>query len=161
MYNSSRSKRIVGVRSLSSDQVSGFAVLPKRWIVERTIAWPQSQPKACTLPGSPACAHARRLVLAPRPPSRSPPTYDPHCTRSTAGCHTSRDFVPWRFSDAGRRSAWRDHHSGGRKPAQQRKSAGLISMAISSEGGAVEDCRPISDISFQLRRTVSSYRLRW
>jgi len=22
-----------------SDQVSGFAVLPKRWIVERTIAW--------------------------------------------------------------------------------------------------------------------------
>jgi hypothetical protein len=32
-------KRIVGVRSLSSDQISGFAVFPKRWIVERTIAW--------------------------------------------------------------------------------------------------------------------------
>src|SRR5882762_6488178 len=45
-------------------------------------------------------------MLAPRPPSRSPPTYDPHSTRCTAGCHTSRDFVPWRFSDAGRRSAW-------------------------------------------------------
>jgi hypothetical protein len=60
----------------------------------------------CTLPGSRAYAHARRLVLAPRPPSRSPPTYDPHSTRCTAGCHTSRDFVPWRFSDAGRRSAW-------------------------------------------------------
>src|SRR5712664_4391372 len=56
--------------------------------------------------GSPACAHAHRLMLAPRPPSRSPPTYDPHSTRCTAGCHTSRDFVPWRFSDAGRRSAW-------------------------------------------------------
>ena len=53
-----------------------------------------------------AHVHARRLVLAPRPPSRSPPTYDPHSTRCTAGCHTSRDFVPWRFSDAGRRSAW-------------------------------------------------------
>src|SRR5580692_11872347 len=34
------------------------------------------------------------------------PTYDPHSTRCTAGCHTSRDFVHWRFSDAGRRSAW-------------------------------------------------------
>jgi hypothetical protein len=47
----------------------------------------------------------RRLVLAPRPPSRSPPTYDPHSTRCTAGCHTSRDFVPWRFLDAGQLSA--------------------------------------------------------
>jgi hypothetical protein len=53
-----------------------------------------------------AHVHARRLVLAPRPPSRSPPTYDLHSTRCTAGCHTSRDFVPWRFSGAGRRSAW-------------------------------------------------------
>src|SRR5258708_19487233 len=43
----------------------------------------------CTLPGSRACAHARRLVLAPRPPSRSPPTYDPHTTRSTPRSHTS------------------------------------------------------------------------
>ena len=60
----------------------------------------------CTLPGSPACSRARRLVLAPRPLSRSPTTYDPHSIRCTAGCHTSRDFVPWRFSDAGRRSAW-------------------------------------------------------
>jgi hypothetical protein len=40
------------------------------------------------------------ILLPPRPPSRSPPTYDPHSTRCTAGCHTSRDFVPWRFSDA-------------------------------------------------------------
>ena len=46
------------------------------------------------------------ILLAPRPPSRSPPTYDPHSTRCTAGCHTSRDFVHWRFSDAGHRSAW-------------------------------------------------------
>jgi hypothetical protein len=41
------------------------------------------------------------ILLAPRPPSRSPPTYDPHSTRCTAGCHTSRDFVHWRFLDAG------------------------------------------------------------
>ena len=39
-----------------------------------------------------------------RPPSRSPPTYDPHSTRCTAGCHTSRDFVHWRFLDAGQLS---------------------------------------------------------
>ena len=29
-----------------------------------------------------------------------------HTIPCTAGCHTSRDFVHWRFSDAGRRSAW-------------------------------------------------------
>src|SRR5258708_29925919 len=46
------------------------------------------------------------ILLAPRPPSRSPQTYDPHSIRCTAGCHTPRDFVPWRFSAAGRRSAW-------------------------------------------------------
>ena len=33
--------------------------------------------------------------------TRSPPTYDPHSTRCTAGCPTSRDFVHWRFLDAG------------------------------------------------------------
>ncbi len=27
-----------------SDQVSGFVVLPKRWIVERSIAWPRLNP---------------------------------------------------------------------------------------------------------------------
>ena len=33
-----------------------------------------------------------------------PPTYDPHSTRCTVGCHTSRDFVHWRFLDAGQLS---------------------------------------------------------
>ena len=55
------------------------------------------------MPKRESCAS---ILLAPRPPSRSPPTYDPHSARCTAGCHTSRDFVHWRFSDAGRRSAW-------------------------------------------------------
>jgi|SRR5580704_11424357 hypothetical protein len=56
-----------------------------------------------------SCQNAKvveAFCSAPRPPSRSPPTYDPHSTRCTAGCHTSRDFVHWRFSDAGHRSAW-------------------------------------------------------
>jgi hypothetical protein len=30
--------------------------------------------------------------------------FDPHSTRCTAGCHTSRDFVHWRFLDAGQLS---------------------------------------------------------
>jgi hypothetical protein len=42
-----------------------------------------------------------------------------HAHMHVASCPTSRDFLPWRFSDAGRRSAWRDHHSGGRKPAKK------------------------------------------
>ena len=37
----------------------------------------------------------------------------------------TRDFLPWRFSAAGRRSAWRDRHPGSRKPTQNRKSADL------------------------------------
>src|SRR5215471_2930012 len=28
---------------------------------------------------------------------RAAPTCDPHGARCSAGCHTSRDFVPWRF----------------------------------------------------------------
>jgi hypothetical protein len=33
---------------------------------------------------------------------------------------SSSDFLPWRFSAAGRRSAWRDRHPGSRKPTQNR-----------------------------------------
>ena len=45
-----------------SDQVSGFVVLPKRWIVERTIAW--LKPKARQGLGESQPKGAR--VLAPR-----------------------------------------------------------------------------------------------
>ena len=58
----------------------------------------------CTLLGSPACRDTPRLVLASRSPSRAAPTCDPHSARCSAGCHTSRDFVPWRFLDAGQLS---------------------------------------------------------
>ena len=37
-------------------------------------------------------------------------------------CPTARDFVPWRFSAAGRLSAQIEHHPGVRKPAQERSS---------------------------------------
>src|ERR1700757_507431 len=59
----------------------------------------------CTLLGFPVGRDPRRLVLAPRLPSRAAPTCDPHSARCSAGCHTSRDFVPWRFLDAGQLSA--------------------------------------------------------
>jgi hypothetical protein len=55
----------------------------------------------CTLLGSPVCRDTHRLVLASRLPSRAAPTWDPHSARCSAGCHTSRDFVRWRFLDAG------------------------------------------------------------
>jgi hypothetical protein len=58
----------------------------------------------CTLLGSPVGRDPRRLVLASRLPSRAAPTCDPHSARCSAGCHTSRDFVPWRFLDAGQLS---------------------------------------------------------
>src|ERR1700758_5351263 len=45
--------------------------------------------------------NARRLVLASRLASRAAPTCDPHSARCSARFHTSRDFVPWRFLDAG------------------------------------------------------------
>src|SRR2546422_11426023 len=38
---------------------------------------------------------------------------------------TSRDFVPWRFSAAGRLTAWIDRHPGSRKPAQGTDSTGI------------------------------------
>jgi hypothetical protein len=37
--------------------------------------------------------------------------------------HTSRDFVPWRFSAAGHRNAWSGRRPGGRKPAHGRDIA--------------------------------------
>jgi hypothetical protein len=44
--------------------------------------------------------------------------------------HTSRDFVPWRFSAAGHRNAWIDLHPGGRKPAHNRKWPNLFDHLI-------------------------------
>ena len=58
----------------------------------------------CTLLGSSVCRDTPRLVLASRLLSRAAPTCDPHSARCSAGCHTSRDFVPWRFLDAGQLS---------------------------------------------------------
>ncbi len=68
--------------------------------------------------------------------ARMHPTYDPHSTRCTAGCHTSRDFVPWRFSDAGRRSAW--IASSCRRPKTYTKAEALdwtIILPFSQLGG--------------------------
>jgi hypothetical protein len=69
----------------------------------------------------------RRKSCAPHTPSalqNDPPAKLTSRGEIPIGCGTrlrspTRDFVPWRFSAAGPRSAWRDRHSGGRKPAQK------------------------------------------
>ena len=53
----------------------------------------------------PRYADMTSLVLASRSPSRAAPTCNHHSARCPAGCHTSRDFMPWRFLDAGQLSA--------------------------------------------------------
>lgn len=58
-----------------------------------------------------------RLALRPTRRARRSNPHNWHTSRATA--HTSRDFVPWRFSDAGRRSVWLDLVAGCRKPAQE------------------------------------------
>src|SRR5258708_4776214 len=52
------------------------------------------------------------------------PAQIPIALAAPAGCPTHRDFVPWRFSDAGRMSAWRARLAGVRKPAQYLHSCG-------------------------------------
>ena len=51
-----------------SDRRKGFAVLPKRWIVERTIALAQSMSPARQGLGKSECQSARFLALCLNPP---------------------------------------------------------------------------------------------
>src|SRR5262249_11137563 len=63
-----------------------------------------------------ACMRASTWpVLASCLPSTAAPTCNTHsaCCLPPEG-HTSRDFVPWCSSAAGRLTAWLDCHSGGR-----------------------------------------------
>jgi hypothetical protein len=91
----------------------------------------------CTLLGSPVCRDTRRLVLASRLPSRTAPTCDPHSARCSAGCPTSRDFVPWRFLDAGQLSVRSLLVAGVQKPTRERLASGsamrIASTVILSE----------------------------
>ena len=48
------------------------------------------------------------------------PQPNPYRARRTAGALTFRDFVPWRFSDAGRINVEWARYAGVRKPAQFR-----------------------------------------
>jgi hypothetical protein len=49
-------------------------------------------------------------------------------------CSTNRDFLPCRFSDAGRKSAWMSRHSGVRKPPQQETLKGHMPRAAAISG---------------------------
>ena len=51
-------------------------------------------------------AKASAATAPVQPHQAQTPRPNPHSARGTAAAHYHRDFVPWRFSDAGRRSAW-------------------------------------------------------
>jgi hypothetical protein len=53
----------------------------------------------------------------PRDRKRARRWYQNLRSAAASQCPTPRDFVPWRFSAAGRLNSWIGHHSGGRKPA--------------------------------------------
>jgi len=66
--------------------------------------------------------------------------------------HTSRDFVPWRFSAAGRLTAWIGHHPGSRKPAHIQPPAPQQAALLASSFG-LDACRldhrpPLFDLGF-------------
>ena len=63
-------------------------------------------PKKQVLP-----ARARPIHHRHDAPRRS----NPHRARCAVGASTSRDFVPWRFSDASRRRAWMGRRAGVRE----------------------------------------------
>src|SRR5579862_8824179 len=64
----------------------------------------------------------RQVPVSPAPHNHraAPPApgLNPHSARGTT-CHHLRDFVPWRFSDAGPTHTWLDLHSGVRETCTQ------------------------------------------
>ena len=100
----------------------------------RCCTSPARRDAHCILIGSPVCRDTRRLVLASRLPSRVVPTCNPHSARCSARCHTSRDFVPWRFLDAGQLILWsvsslpasKNQHKSGPKPVLDQLVRGTV-----------------------------------
>ena len=71
-----------------------------------------------------------------RPPSNSAPTSNPHSARCPASYPTSRDFVPWRFLDAGSPELRAlSVVAGVQKPAQNRASGVTWEHFISAHSG--------------------------
>ena len=68
--------------------------------------WPTGRPHLSTRPNrGPLSSSERADRSAPTSASQNP-RRNPHSARGTVGAPTPRDFVPWRFSDAGLSSAW-------------------------------------------------------
>jgi hypothetical protein len=87
-----------------------------------------------------ACARGETPIVAAPPP------------------FPTRDFLPWRFSAASRRSAWRDRHPGSRKPTQKETSA----LALHSFLYETEEAEPARSVAhgatFALRCTLVATR---
>jgi hypothetical protein len=76
-------------------------------IAESTL---KARPMRCA--AAPPLASSRHTGPQPHPKSARTTRTNPHSARCPAGCPTHRDFVPWRFSDAGRARA--SQNGGGR-----------------------------------------------
>jgi hypothetical protein len=83
------------------------------------------------------------VSLAPHNHRAAPPApgLNPHSARGTT-CDHLRDFVPWRFSDAGPTHAWLDLHSGVRETCTQPDSC------TAAKRIAIGKVRPFSSIHF-------------
>jgi len=94
----------------------------------RSIYHPAAQPTAHPFAPSSSSGLDRKIIatpvaLSPRQHRRRAETSIVLSCRTALPRHRGptiyrRDFVPWRFSAAGRQSAWLDRVAGGRKPAK-------------------------------------------
>jgi hypothetical protein len=131
-----------GLRSDQSDQllampIPNHSARPCRWIshpewrltLDAGLPRPRQRSNSGTAPSLSPSTSSDRLAWHPRQPVRSrrraitislpvpkSPLSSPH-----RRCPTSRDFVPWRFSDAGHPTAWLAlSMPASEKPAQKR-----------------------------------------
>ena len=103
----------------------------------RRLQLPASRSASACIP----CATALPRICS-RAASRARPRSSAACTSARGRgvspsllhrrCSSSRDFVPWRFSDACPQRVWMGRHAGVREPAQKRSSvdsAGRLTSA--------------------------------
>ena len=106
--------------------------MPKRkscGSVLRSRLPPLVQMRSINLP----TASLMHSACRPRDRKRARRWYQNLRSAAASQCPTPRDFMPWRFSAAGRLSAWIGHQSGSRKPAQKETLALHVSRTLAQE----------------------------
>src|ERR1700746_2647976 len=102
---------------------------------------------------------ARRVVLASRLLPRAAPALNPHSATLLGRCPTSRDFVPWRFLDAGPLSvrnvsllpASKNQHNNGHSAESARCSTEVYrtrksGVALVFTDGICRNHRPVANV---------------